>query len=323
MNSPEMQLMKGAMSLGASSLANGNPLMKDAMSLGASSLANGNPLMGAMANMASNSGLLPPEASAGLQAAKGFGNLIGSDGANALANFAKQNGASALGPGLAALAGPLGKPGMGGVAAQLAQDFMSGKKISASDVGLSITGDPVDKLFALLNLDSIPEARMAKKTLRNLMKFTQVPDNFVPPEDYLGAYILETSTCKSVEKYLKKELHRQIIEHYNPKRFQLEQRLRKQIQQYIKDNVPDHYDGLTPPEKLKKQLEELKQTEAAKQETATKNKELIDNIEQQLQKHPKFDFPPQSNVRFLFPSPPPQPEQTPEPESVQNTPPTQ
>jgi hypothetical protein len=295
LNSPEMQLMKSAMSLGNSS----------AGPLAAKALMGSPNLMNSMANVASNSGLLPPGTNSSLQAAQGLGNLISSQGTNALANFAKQNGAQALGPGLAALAGPLGKPGMGGVAAKLAEEFMSGKKIDPKDVGLSITGDPVDKLFALLHLDGVPQANMAKNTLKKYMKMAAIPRNFVAPEDYLGIYILETSTCKSVEKYLKKELHRQFREHYNTKRFQLEQRLRKKVQQYIKDNVPDHYDGLTQPEQLKKQLEELKQKEAAQKETAAKNKELIDNLEQQLQKHPKFDFPSQSNVQYLFPPPPP------------------
>ena len=61
---------------------------------------------------------------------------------------------------------------------------------------------------------------------------------FEPPERLLGKYILETSTCTSIKKVMKKELTNKIVTHYNEKREDFEQYLKVKIQTYVDKNIP-------------------------------------------------------------------------------------
>ena len=61
-----------------------------------------------------------------------------------------------------------------------------------------------------------------------------------PPEQLLGTYILETATCTSIKTVMKQELTNKINKHYNDiKREDFEQHLKKEIQTYVNEHIPD------------------------------------------------------------------------------------
>lgn len=125
----------------------------------------------------------------------------------------------------------------------------------------------LDEIFDLVGLYEHPKAQEIKQTVMNVLESLRIVNNVAPPEQSLGEYLCECSTCTQTKTTFERESKYIIKKHYKLKRNDYEQAFKVQLQQYVDDNDATYNCDLDEMrEKDEKEEKEKEEKEKKKQE---------------------------------------------------------
>ena len=140
----------------------------------------------------------------------------------------------------------------------------------------------LDEIFDLVGLFEHPKAQEIKEAVMSILESLSIINDFDPPDQTLGEYLCECTTCKQTKNTFEKEAKNIIKKHYKLKRTDYEQAFKLQLQQYVDDNDATYNCD----------LEEMKEQE---------EKEEKENEEKKKKKQDEEKIKPPKNISSVYP----------------------